>query len=508
MRKGLFTKSILILAIFSITISSVSAEKLSKKLKKLDAYYEQALKDWKVPGMAIAIVKDDSLVYARGFGVKNINTGEAVNANTLFAIASNTKAFTATALMMLQEEGKLDIDDKVTKYLPWFETYDPFVTSQMTIRDLLCHRSGLKTFAGDLIWYGTDYSAKEVVERSQYLKPSYGFREKYGYSNIMYIAAGLVIEEVSGMAWKDYIKENILLPLGMNRTVASVTDLESMGNYASCHNDVEDEVIAIPFINWDNAAAVGGLLTSVNDISKWLKVQLKHGIYNGDTLFSKRTQDVMWTAHTINTVSAYSKRIYPSTHFKSYGLGWGMADYHARKIVRHGGGYDGMLSTTVMVPEENLAFVIYVNKNSGVYNQLAYKTLDVFLSNDDTDWSQSALNRMKNYKPSKKAVPTPDTKPSLTIEDYAGTYGGKIYGDLKISLVEGELYMEFEHTALFKASLKHYHYDTFEFEFKDVPSLPKGKVTFYLNAKGIVESLLVDLPNPDFDFTELDFNKK
>lgn len=332
MRRAFFTRSILIVSILTITLSSAFAEKLNKKLKKLEAYYEQARLDWKVPGMAIAIVKDDSLIFSKGFGVKNVDSKEAVDANTLFAIASNTKAFTATALLMLSEEGKLSIDDKVTDYLPWFKTYDPFVTSQMTIRDLLCHRSGLKTFAGDLIWYGTDHSAEEVVRRSRYLEPSYGFRENFGYSNIMYIAAGLVIEEVSGLSWNDYIQQNILQPLGMNRTVSSVDDLESMGNYAICHNDIDDEVISIPYLNWDNAAAVGGLLTSANDISKWLKLQLNHGIYKGDTLFSESSQNQMWAAHTVNNVSNYSKKMYPSTHFKAYGLGWGMFDYHGRKI--------------------------------------------------------------------------------------------------------------------------------------------------------------------------------
>lgn len=508
MRRAFFTRSILIVSILTITLSSAFAEKLNKKLKKLEAYYEQARLDWKVPGMAIAIVKDDSLIFSKGFGVKNVDSKEAVDANTLFAIASNTKAFTATALLMLAEEGKLSIDDKVTDYLPWFKTYDPFVTSQMTIRDLLCHRSGLKTFAGDLIWYGTDHSAEEVVRRSRYLEPSYGFRENFGYSNIMYIAAGLVIEEVSGLSWNDYIQQNILQPLGMNRTVSSVDDLESMGNYAICHNDIDDEVISIPYLNWDNAAAVGGLLTSANDISKWLKLQLNHGIYKGDTLFSESSQNQMWAAHTVNNVSNYSKKMYPSTHFKAYGLGWGMFDYHGRKIIRHSGGYDGMLSVTVIVPEEDLAFVVYVNKNSGLYNYLAYKTLDVFLSDETTDWSQLALERAKNRKVPKKILPTADTKPSLDLEDYDGTYGGKVYGDLQISFKDNQLFMEFGHTQIFKAYLKHYHYDTFEFEFEAVPSLPKGKVTFSINARGKVESLIVDLPNPDFDFTELDFIKK
>lgn len=421
MRRAFFTRSILIVSILTITLSSAFAEKLNKKLKKLEAYYEQARLDWKVPGMAIAIVKDDSLIFARGFGVKSVDSKEAVDANTLFAIASNTKAFTATALLMLAEEGKLSIDDKVTDYLPWFKTYDPF---------------------------------------------------------------------------------------GMNRTVSSVDDLESMGNYAICHNDIDDEVISIPYLNWDNATAVGGLLTSANDISKWLKLQLNHGIYKGDTLFSESSQNQMWAAHTVNNVSNYSKKMYPSTHFKAYGLGWGMFDYHGRKIIRHSGGYDGMLSVTVIVPEEDLAFVVYVNKKSGLYNYLAYKTLDVFLSDETTDWSQLALERAKNRKVPKKILPTADTKPSLDLEDYDGTYGGKVYGDLKISLKDNQLFMEFGHTQIFKAYLKHYHYDTFEFEFEAVPSLPKGKVTFSINAKGEVESLIVDLPNPDFDFTELDFIKK
>ncbi len=504
---NILKRTFLLLFVMLIGLSA-NAEKLNKTLKKLDAYYEQARIDWNTPGMAIAIVKDDSLIYVKGFGVKDVETGEPVNENTLFAIASNTKAYTATALMQLQEAGKLNINDKVTKYLPWFETYDPFVTSQMTIKDLLCHRSGLKTFSGDLVWYGTDHSAREVVERSRHLEPTYGFRESFGYSNIHYIAAGLVVEAVSGMSFSDYIQKHILDPLGMNRTVLSVEDLESKGNYASCHNEVDGKAIKIPYLNWDNAVAAGGLLSSAVDASKWIKVNLNNGVYKGDTLFTERSQHLMWQAHTSNYVSPYSQKTYPSTHFKGYGLGWGLLDYHGKKIVRHSGGYDGMLSITVLVPEENLGFCIFVNALSPVYSYLAYKTLDTFLSDDDTDWSGNALERAKNRKPRKAAEAIPNTTPSLDLDKYVGAYNSKLYGDLNISIKDNKLFVKFAHTEIFKGYLNHFHYDTFELKFDEVPSLPKGKVTFSLNSKGEVASLLVNIPNPDFDFTELDFIKK
>ncbi len=499
----------LIVTIVLLAIINLQAKDLAKKtISALEQYYSQALKDWKVPGMAIAIVKDNEIVFAQGFGVKDVNTKEAVDENSLFAIASNTKAFTSASMAMLVEEGKLSWDDKVTKHLPWFELYNPYVTDEMTIRDLLSHRSGLRTFSGDLIWYGTDYSREEIVRRAKYLKPAYGFRAQYGYQNIMFMAAGLIIEKASGMSWEAFVQKRFFDPLKMNRTITSINDLKLKGNYTTPHNDYKGEIITIEYLNWDNAAPLGGILSSVSDLSKWILLQLNHGITGTDTLFTAKSQHEMWQAHTVQNVSAYSEKMFPSTHFKAYGLGWGLMDYHGKKIVSHGGGYDGMISRTVLVPEENLGFVILTNTNTGITSPLMYKTLDLFLSNDDTDWSKVYLernNRPNNNDP--EAGRIKNTSPSFELKEYTGTYGGKVYGNTEVYIENGQLMLQMKHTKIFKGTLTHWHFNTFEIEFKGVTSLPKGKVQFKLNAKGEIEEMVIDVPNPDFDFTELDFIK-
>lgn len=508
MKNSIYKISLVLTIILLAVINLQAKDPYKKTISELEQYYSQALKDWNVPGMAIAIVKDNQVIFSQGFGVKDINTKEAVNENSLFAIASNTKAFTSASIAMLVEEGKLSWDDKVTKHLPWFELYNPYVTHEMTIRDLLSHRSGLKTFSGDLIWYGTDHSREEIVRRAKHLKPTYGFRARYGYQNIMFIAAGLIIEQVSGMSWDDFVQKRIFNPLKMDRTVTSITDLKSKGNYTTPHNDYKGELITIEYLNWDNAAPLGGILSSVSDLSKWIILQLNKGIAGNDTLFTVRSQQQMWQAHTVQIVSAYSQRMFPSTHFKAYGLGWGLMDYQGRKIVSHGGGYDGMISRTVLVPEENLGFVILTNTNTGITSPLMYKTLDMFLSTDEEDWSKLYLemNNRAN-KSDSEAGRIKNTSPSFDLKSYTGTYGGKVYGKTEIYLEDGQLMLQMKNTEIFKGTLTHWHYDTFELEFKGVTSLPKGKVQFKLNAEGEIEELVIDVPNPDFDFTELDFIK-
>ena len=224
-------------------VQLLDAQTISKQvLKNLDEYYSKALTDWEVPGMAIAIVKDDSVIFARGFGVREIGKPEKVDANTLFAIASNTKAFTAATLAILVDEGKLKWDDKVINYLPWFQLYDPYVTANMTIRDLLSHRSGLATFSGDLVWFATNYSREEVIKRAKYLKPVYGFRERFGYSNIMFLAAGEIVHAVSGQTWDDFVAERIFKPLKMARTNTTTKALVGLDNVAQCHTDFDGKV--------------------------------------------------------------------------------------------------------------------------------------------------------------------------------------------------------------------------------------------------------------------------
>lgn len=510
--KETFRLFIVILSVFT-NIFEVSAQNNSK-IDVLNQYIEDARIKWDIPAVAVGIIHNDTIVLLEGYGEREVGTGKTVDENTLFAVASNTKSFTATAMGMLVDEGKVKWDDYVTQYLPWFKLYDPYVTQNFTIRDLLTHKSGLTTFSGDLIWYGSSYSREEVVRRAAFLLPHHGFRTDFGYSNIMYLAAGLVIEQVSGMSWDAFIKERILDPLHMDRTNSSTLALNIEGNTAIPHSEVDGKVIAIPYLNWDNIAPAGSINSSVADMLKWIKLQLDNGKYQEKQMVSPAVLRELWTPQTIQSVSRFSEKIWPSTHFKSYGIGWGLMDYHGKKIISHSGGYDGMISYSAFVPEANLGFVILTNKNSSLYYPLAYKILDAFLSTDEFDWSNyffdlNQKNEEASIKERKKAdsLRKAGTHPTLPLDKFCGTYQSEIYGDVEVEIQNGKLNLKFIPTPIFHAPLTHWEYNTFSLKFPDVPSLPEGKAAFIIGMGDKVEKLKIDVPNPDFDFTELDLIK-
>ncbi len=486
----------------------------SVKIKALDEYFNKAIEDWDVPGMGIAIVTKDDILLSKGYGVKDIKTNEPVDENTIFAVASNSKAFTGASLAILVEQGKLKWDDRVIEHIPWFQLYDPYVTSNMTIRDLLTHRSGLATFSGDLVWYGTTWPAEEVVRRARFLKPVSGFRTSFGYSNIMYLTAGLIIEKVSGKSWGDFVKENFFQPLGMNSSLTSIKQFNNKTNLAQPHTTFEEKTVRIDYMDWDNIAPAGAIISSPNDMAKWIQLQLNMGKIGDKQILSSKSLNEMWHPYITNKVSEMSMQLWPTTHFKGYGLGWSLMDYHGKKVMSHSGGYDGMISYTAFCPEGNMGLVVVTNKNSSLYLPMMYKILDTFLSSDTTDWSQVFLGRekmMKDYtskqEQEKKDKRVLNTKTSLDLEKYTGIYTSELYGEGKVSLRNGQLYLEFIPTPLFHGELNHWHYDTFTIQFPEVPSLPQGTVNFILNADGEVEQMRVDIPNPDFDFTELEFRK-
>ena len=494
-----------VLLFLFITSNSFSQ---TARLDSLDAYFQRSLELWQVPGMAIAIVKDDSLIFAKGYGVKNIkNKKDKVDANTLFPIASNTKAFTAAALARLVDEGKLTWETKVVEILPYFTLYDPYVTAHFTILDLLSHRSGLVTFSGDLLWYGTTFSREEVVKKLPYLKQKYEFRTHFGYSNIMYIAAGEIIGKLSGKPWEQYIQDEFLTPLAMQNTLTSITQLDKKSNVVSPHNKVNDDVFPIEFMNWDNISGAGALISSVTDMSYWLRMQLHEGTYKGHQYFSPKQDLMMKSPKTNHMVSKGYQRYWPSTHFRSYGLGWGLSDMHGRKIIAHSGGYDGIITYSCLVPEENLGFVILTNSNSSLYAAMQNRILDAFLAKDTTDWNKLYLpNQQRSDKHVAIVVDENAAQPSLELEKYSGIYSDKAYGNVMISIKKGKLKLKMLHTEVFHSDITPFAADTMLIEFKDVPSLPQGKVYFHISDND-VEYMIIDVPNPDFDFTEFKFEK-
>lgn len=482
-------------------------------IKNLDQYIQKAIQDWNIPGAAALIVKDDQVLLSKGYGLANSETGAKVNENTVFAIASNSKAFTTAALAQLVEDKKLNWDDKVRDYLPYFELYDDHVSNEFTVRDLVCHRSGLATFSGDLVWYGTSYSREEIVRRAKYLEPKYGFRAHYGYQNIMFIAAGEVVAKVSGMSWEDYITRHFLQPLKMSKTLLSVNDLGK--NASAPHNDVDGTNMPIEWVNWDNMGPAGSIISSVNDLSHWVRMQLNKGTWGETTYFSEASSNEMWSAHTPKTLSNFHRTNFPSKHFAAYGLGWDLFDYHGKLVVNHGGGYDGFISHTVLVPEEKLGFVILTNNNTYFPYAMMYNFLDEFLNPaQKTDWGAKFLEFKKADEKNKienevtlEEERHKNTSPSLDLAGYTGTYHSVLYGDCEVSLKENQLHFQFVPTPLFQGTFHHWHHDTFRLLWDKQQMLPKGMVQFVFNTKGEIEEMRIDVPNPDFDFTELEFFK-
>ena len=515
--KKYFIKLNFLLLLFVLPVF-VYAQTLDQKLAEIDAYAQKVQKDWNVPGMAIAVVKDGKTVFAKGYGVQKLGTNDKVDENTLFAIASNSKAFTTASLAILIDEGKIGgWDDKVSKYLPEFRLYNPYVTEDLTIRDLVSHRVGLDTFSGDLLWYETTYSSDEVLKRLQYLKPVRGFRTGFGYQNLMFIAAGRIVEKVSGKTWGEFVTERILRPIGMNRTVTSIKDIKD--NAAFPHNESGGNGLRVLHRgNVDGAAAAAGLNASVADLSKWMRLQLGSGEFEGKRIFSEKNAWEMWQPAVILPISKASSDYLPTRHFNTYGLGWNVWDYQGKKIVSHGGGLDGMLSKTVLIPEENAGFVVLTNSEAGAYNVMQYKILDVLTGAPERDWNAEMLaskeksdERDAEVLKKLEASRVPNTKTSLDLKDYAGTYSGKLYGDATVSEENGKLVLRLKPAPNFVADLEHWHYDTFRIHWR--PSVAynfpmTGFVTFTIDEKGKTDELKIDQPNNDFWFYELEFNRK
>lgn len=506
-----FSSILIILFVFQLCLVGQS---LDDKLKEIDAYAQTVMDTWKGPGMAIAIVKDDKVVSAKGYGVRELGRPDKVDENTVFAIASNSKAFTTASLAILIDERKLNWDDKVSKYLPDFQVYDPWVTSELTIRDLVTHRVGLDTFSGDLLWYETTYRADEILRRVRYLPRFSSFRTRFGYQNLMFIAAGKVIEKVSGKSWCDFVTERILTPLEMKRTTCSVNSLPD--NAAWPHNESGGTLRRLHRGNVDGAYSAAALNSSVADLSKWVRTQLARGKFEGKQIFSEAQAWQMHQPFLAQQVSLAGSRNNPTTHFSGVAMGWFVSDYHGRKIINHSGGLDGMLSYTVLIPEENVGFIILTNNESPSFAIMMNKIRDLFVDAPQRDHNAEAIERAKNIKANDPAetkkvddARAANTRPTLSPSAYAGTYTSQMYGDVTISEENGKLVMRFVPSPNFVADLEHWHYDTFRIKWR--PSVaynfPRGFVTFTIDKNGKTDQLKIDQPNNDFWFYELELKR-
>ena len=503
--KKVLLSSLLIDFVF---ISGLSAQ---TTIKKLDQLIEKARKQWNVPGMSVAVVKDGNVFLSKGYGTLEQGKSEKVNSKSLFAIASNTKGFLSSAIATLVEEGKLSWEDKVTDYLPYFEVYDPYVTSEITIKDLLSHRVGLGTFSGDAIWYKSELPASEIIKLVKYVPQDFSFRSGYGYSNLMFITAGEVVKAVTGKPWDDYVKDRFFEPLGMSRTITSTNLLVQKGNYATPHKTQMDRNTPIEWVNWDNMSAAGAIISSSDDMAKWLIMHLNNGKAGDKQLLNAEQQNTLWSFHNNSVLSTKYKEENPGTHFSGYGLGFGLRDYYGRLMVRHGGGYDGMYSQVVMIPEENLGVAILTNSMSGISSPLSYAIINQFIEAEQKDWiaesfqPQSEDERIVALKNARLS----GTQPTLKLNKYAGEYHADMYGKMTVKKEGDELRLSFSHSPRLGAKLKHWHNDTWEIVWDETHAwFDFGLVTFTMNDNLEVTGMKMNVPNGDIFFDEYIIIKK
>ena len=479
--------------------------------RDFDAYVARVMKDFEVPGIALAVVKDGKVLLARGYGVRTLGNPAPVDDRTLFGIASNTKAFTATALGLLVEEGKLQWDAPVINYLPWFQMYDPFVTRELTIRDLLVHRSGLGLGAGDLLWWPTStYDRKEISRRLRYIKPETSFRSTFAYDNVLYSVAGEVIEAVSGQTWEDFVGTRILTRVGMTGSSVRHSGAAAGGNVASPHAPIEGRVRPVAPFASDNTNPAGGINASATDIAKWMIVQLDSGRLAQGRLFSARTARELWAIVTPLRTGTPPPELAPlRASFSGYALGFFVRDYRGQKMVLHTGGLPGYVSRISLIPDQKLGIAVFTNQESGeAFEALSWRLLDHFLGAPPTDWA-AAFRTVKLRGDSavaaqeRGATAARDTasRPSLPLAKYAGAYRDAWYGDISIALENGKLVMKFSHSPSLTGDLEHYQYDTFIARWRDRELRADAYVTFTLNPDGSIAHAKMAAVSPATDFS-------
>ena len=463
--------------------------------RAIDSYVESTMKEWAVPGVAIAVVRNDSVILAKGYGVRELGKPERVNERTIFAVGSTTKAFTSAALAMLVDEGKLKWDDPVVSFLPGFQLHDPAATRQLSVRDLLTHRSGLSR--GDRVWYASGFDREEVLRRVRYLEPSWSFRSTYGYQNIMFLAAGQVVQSLTGTSWDDFVTARIFTPLGMTATTTSTTPLEGRDNVASPHVRLEGTVRPIAWRNLDNVGPAGSINSNVAEMAEWLRLQLGEGMYRGQRLLSRGVVREMHTPQIVIRRTEQTEKIYPMTHLMAYGLAWTIKDYRGRKFVGHGGAIDGMRAEVGMIPEEKLGVVVLTNLGGSAYPvAILHRVLDAYLGVQDRDWSTALLAAAKEAEmrsdSTRRAIErdrVAGTSPSLPLERYAGIFVDSLYGEVKIAHEGGKLRATFG--PMYVGELEHWHFDTFRAAWSN-PVLGRAFVTFDLDARAKIDALTVE----------------
>lgn len=491
---------------------------------QIDALVARALETTPSVGIAVAVVKDGAVIHSTGYGNKSVENKTKVDQHTLFAIASNSKAFTTTALSILVDEGKLKWDDKVIDHIAEFKMYNDYVTANFTIVDLLTHRSGLGLGAGDLMIFpdGADFTVEDVLNSFQFQKSTSAFRTKYDYDNLLYIVAGEVVARLSGMSWVDFVQTKIFMPLGMNNSVPTNSRLQENANLALPHDSEGERIKQLPTYDSDLVAAAGGIYASVDDLSKWMLMHLNRGKYGKDLsskLFSERQQNQMWRPHT-NLGFTTNPNPRTKQHFAAYGLGWGIIDKQGKIVLSHTGGLPGMLSKTILVPELNLGIVVLTNSAAGgnAYNSIPEMILDSYLQIEERDWIHEMANRAKAAGNESDAVTTAVWKvvdenelSSVDLNDYVGTYKDNWFGKVEVALKDGKLWFTSQRSPKLNGQMYFYKATTFAVKWKYTDMNADAFATFSLDeeGRGIAIKMKGISPNIDFsfDFQDLDLKR-
>jgi CubicO group peptidase (beta-lactamase class C family) len=475
-----------------------------------ERYVERVREDFAVPGIAVAIVEDDTLVLAKGYGVRRLAEQQPLTEHSLFGIASISKSFTAMALGMLVDEGKLKWNDPVTKYIPSFQLHDAYATRELTVLDLLVHRSGLAPVSGGSVWYGSEYGRDQVVERIRYLRPVSSFRSEFAYQNILYLVAGQIIPALTGQSWDAFVKERIFGPLGMRRSNTSILDFDPVSDVAQPHVLVDGKLQVVAHRNYDNAGPAASINCSALELAAYVRLLLNGGRFEDKQLYGAKIAEDLWTPHMLIPAE---KEAIPALEpfnpqlFHAYALGWFIQDFRGQRRVSHAGGIDGLRSLLTMIPDRNLGIVVFANHEGPADWILTTILLELYGGASEIDWYETAVVEWRQHLEKQavnlEASRVPDTRPSLDLELYGGGYESQVYGVIEVAFAEGALELHFTHSASFKARLTHWHHDTFRIDWHD-PVVPDGLLTFVLDGQGhVVELRFEQRSLLDFDFSEL-----
>lgn len=482
-----------LLAVLLAGAAVTSADAQDRRAQAFDAWVGKAATDWGAVGLAVAVVKDGQLVFAKGYGVRELGRPDPVDANTLFAIGSTTKAITAAALAMLVDEGKVRWDDPVTKYLPDFQLSDPWVTRNLVVRDLLTHDAGLAN--ADVLWYETDNSAEEVLRRARFIPIAYSMRSGFIYQNIMYAAAGAVVASASGMPWREFVRTRVFTPLGMTGSVPVLAETAGRPNVAAPHNTVRDTLTAIRNASVDVVDAAGSIWSGVTDMSRWLRFMIDSGRVEGRALLRPGTWKELLTPQTIVPASGF----YPTARltrpsWTTYALGWFQQDYAGKMLHFHTGSIDGMVAIAGIIPDDRFGVYVLGNRDHvEVRHAILYKAIDHWLGTGSRDWSAELLElygglqrQQRATRQAAEAARVAGTSPSLPLERYVGVYADSLAGRVEVKLEDGALRLVM--SSKWWATLSHWHYDSFRAQ-SNRPWQGASTVTFSLDGRGNVARL-------------------